>query len=117
MARGSCRAGRHNPGDDLKSTCGIKCASYGVGWPRGSHIEKRATSCPWARSSSMTSNRYISVPLKGKLYLLQNKTRIGPVPPRRGSSLKKQICKTLQIPGPVEVLVNVGGRATPHVFQ
>ena len=49
-------------------------------------MEKSATSCPWARNSSISSNRYTSVPLNGKLYLLQNKIRISSVLVSRADS-------------------------------
>jgi hypothetical protein len=49
----------------------IKCSSYGVAGPLGSAMENNATSCPQARIPSIESNRYDSVPLNRKLYLLQ----------------------------------------------
>ena len=60
-----------NPRAEMKSVAGIKCSSKGVAGPRGSAMENSATWCPQARIPSIASNRYDSVPLKRKLYLLQ----------------------------------------------
>src|SRR5579885_2877923 len=80
-------------------------------------MENNATSCPRERKSSITSNRYASVPLKRKLYLLQNRILINSLyllefeirnSTRTHSYLRQQeLAECRQIPLSIEVLDDV----------
>src|SRR6476620_10013913 len=95
------------PESFLKSIWSTKWRSYGVRSPRASAIENSATSCPCERINSINSNRYTSVPLNGKLYLLQNKILIRNTLALRCNSLQKQIHKELKIFAAVEIMLNM----------
>src|SRR5712692_7659861 len=70
-------------------------------------MEKSATSWPWERINSISSNRSTSVPLKAKLYLLQYKILITKPPTLWDGPLDEHVAERLQVLGAVEVVANL----------